>query len=160
MATKASALCGALPSTPCCGCCSCAPRSGTEVFALGWSRIPLGHRSSCTRPPSWLVLHSPSCLCCLPGRPLFPCLLACALVLFGLASRFVVRCPCWCLWLLLSWFWFVLLAWPVFCLVWFVWCSFVLFVSGWFLCFAFCFCWLRLASYWTGKFVFCFHLYN
>ena len=35
MATKASALCGALPSTPCCGCCSCAPRSGTEVFALG-----------------------------------------------------------------------------------------------------------------------------
>ena len=35
MATKASALCGALPSTPCCGCCSCAPRSCTEVFALG-----------------------------------------------------------------------------------------------------------------------------
>ena len=35
MATKASALCGALPSPPCGGCCSCAPRSGTEVFALG-----------------------------------------------------------------------------------------------------------------------------
>ena len=35
MATKASALCGALPSTPCCGCCSCASRSCTEVFALG-----------------------------------------------------------------------------------------------------------------------------
>ena len=35
MATKASALCGALPSTPWCGCCSCAPRSCTEVFALG-----------------------------------------------------------------------------------------------------------------------------
>ena len=34
MATKASALCGALPSPPCCGCCSCAPRCGTEVFAL------------------------------------------------------------------------------------------------------------------------------
>ena len=34
LATKASALCGALPSTPCCGCCSCAPRSVTEVFAL------------------------------------------------------------------------------------------------------------------------------
>ena len=117
MATKASALCGALPSTPCCGCCSCAPRSGTEVFALGWSRIPLGHRSSCTRPPSWLVLHSPSCLCCLPGRPLFPCLLACALVLFGLASRFVVRCPCWCLWLLLSWFWFF--CWRGLFFVWF-----------------------------------------
>ena len=35
MATKASALCGALPSTPCCGCCSCAPRSCTEVFGVG-----------------------------------------------------------------------------------------------------------------------------
>ena len=35
MATKASALCGALPSPPCCGCCSFAPRCGTEVFALG-----------------------------------------------------------------------------------------------------------------------------
>ena len=35
MATKASALCGALPSPPCCGCCSCVPRCGTEVFALG-----------------------------------------------------------------------------------------------------------------------------
>ena len=35
MATKASALCGALPSPPCCGCCTCAPRCGTEVFALG-----------------------------------------------------------------------------------------------------------------------------
>ena len=35
MATKASALCEALPSPPCCGCCSCAPRCGAEVFALG-----------------------------------------------------------------------------------------------------------------------------
>ena len=35
MATKASALCGALPSTPCCGCCSCTPCSGTDIFALG-----------------------------------------------------------------------------------------------------------------------------
>ena len=35
VATKASALCGASPSPPCCGCCSCAPRCGTEVFALG-----------------------------------------------------------------------------------------------------------------------------
>ena len=34
MATKASALCGALPSTPCCGCCSGALLSCTEVFAL------------------------------------------------------------------------------------------------------------------------------
>ena len=35
MATTASALCGALPSPPCWGCCSGAPRSCTEVFALG-----------------------------------------------------------------------------------------------------------------------------
>ena len=35
MATKASALCGALPSPPCSGCCSCATRCGAEVFALG-----------------------------------------------------------------------------------------------------------------------------
>ena len=35
MAAKASALCGASPSTPCCGCCLGAPRSCTEVFALG-----------------------------------------------------------------------------------------------------------------------------
>ena len=35
MATKASALCGALPSPPCCGCCSSASRTCTEVFALG-----------------------------------------------------------------------------------------------------------------------------
>ena len=35
MATKASALCGALPSPPCCGCCSGTSRTCTEVFALG-----------------------------------------------------------------------------------------------------------------------------
>ena len=35
MATKASALCGVLPSTPCCGCCSRALLSCTEVFTLG-----------------------------------------------------------------------------------------------------------------------------
>ena len=35
MTTKASALCGALSSTPCCGCCSGAFLSCTEVFALG-----------------------------------------------------------------------------------------------------------------------------
>ena len=35
MATKASVLCEALLSTPCCGCCSGALPSCTEVFALG-----------------------------------------------------------------------------------------------------------------------------
>ena len=35
MATKASALCGVLPSTPCCGCRSGALLSCAEVFTLG-----------------------------------------------------------------------------------------------------------------------------
>ena len=77
-----------------------------------------------------------------------------ALVLFGLVCP--PRCP-------LSWLVFVAPSFVVlvcfvgvgcFCLVWFVWCFFVLFVSGWFLCFAFCFSWLRLMSYWTGTFVY------
>ena len=55
MATKASALCGVLPSTPCCGCCSGALLSCTEVFALGWSGTPL-----------WtpVELHAPISLAC------------------------------------------------------------------------------------------------
>ena len=78
-----------------------------------------------------------------------------ALVLFGLVCP--PRCPL--SWLVFvapppSWFWFVLLAWPVFCLVGFVWCFFVLVVSGWFLFFASCFCWLHLTSVWTGTFVY------
>ena len=40
MATKASALCGALPSTRCCVCCSGAPPSCTEVFTIGVIQIP------------------------------------------------------------------------------------------------------------------------
>ena len=40
IATKASALCGALPSTPYCGCCSGAFLSCTEVFARAtWGAI-------------------------------------------------------------------------------------------------------------------------
>ena len=52
------------------------------------------------------MLLSPSCLCCLPGRPLFPCLLVSACLLppapslcLVLSARLVVRCPGWCLWL-------------------------------------------------------------
>ena len=40
MATKASALCGAPPSTPCCMCCFGAPPSCTEVFTLWVIQIP------------------------------------------------------------------------------------------------------------------------
>ena len=32
---QASALCGVLPSPPCCGCCSGTSRTCTELFALG-----------------------------------------------------------------------------------------------------------------------------
>ena len=49
---------------------------------------------------------SPSCLCCLPGRPLFPCLLVSACLLppalslwLVLSACLVVRCPGWCFWL-------------------------------------------------------------
>ena len=54
MTTKASALCGALPSTPCCECCSGAFLSCTEVFALGWSGTPLW---------TLLEMHAPEQFC-------------------------------------------------------------------------------------------------
>ena len=44
MATKASALCGAPPSTPCCVCCFGAPPSCTEVFTLSDPDSPSGRR--------------------------------------------------------------------------------------------------------------------
>ena len=153
---------GLLPSTPCCGCCSCAPRSVTEVFALVWSQFTL-------RTP--LKLHTPAFLACaafsllslLPSRASALSFLAGlrlspsprALVLLGFVCP-----PCGPLsWLVLVappsvCFWFVLLAWPDFCFVWFVWCFVVLFVPGWFLCFVFCFWWLLLTSYWTGTLVY------
>ena len=72
MATKASALCGAPPSTPCCGCCFGALPSCTEGFTLVIHpvRTPLE-----LHVPLFLArAASPSCPCCLPGRPLsFPC---------------------------------------------------------------------------------------
>ena len=63
MATKASALCGAPPSTPCCGCCFGALPSCTEGFTLGDPASPI-------RMP--IELHMPLLLgpCCfLPPVP-------------------------------------------------------------------------------------------
>ena len=70
--TKASALCGALPSTQCCVCCSGALPSCTEVFALGWSRTPLRTPLKLHASFSLACAASSSCPCCLPGRPLRP----------------------------------------------------------------------------------------
>ena len=123
-----------------------------------------------------LKLHAPAFLacaafsllsCCLPGRLLFPSLMASACLLppapsfcWALSARLVVLCLGWCLWLLLlcglglsSWrgLFFVLLG--LFCFV-------VLFVPGWFLFFVFCFWWLLLTPFWSGTLVFfCFHLH-
>ena len=108
------------------------------------------------------MLLSPSCLCCLPGRPLFPCLLvpACLLppapslclvfclpallpaVLVGVCgfpSFVVLGCFVGVAWFLFSWVCLVFLC--VGCLC-------------WFLSFASCFCWLRLTSVWTSTFVY------
>ena len=81
--------------------------------------------STSTRPPSWLVLHSPSASAAFPGA----------------------RCPGWCLWLpLLRGFGLFCLAWPVFGFVGFVWCFCVLVVSAGFS--------LLRTSVWTGTFVY------
>ena len=70
--------------------------------------------------------HSPSCLCCLPGRPFSPCLLASACFLplaplFRLvrSARLVVRGPGWCWWLPLL-CGFGLFCWRGLFFVWFV----------------------------------------
>ena len=101
---------------------------------------------------------SPSCLCCLPGRPLFPCFLASACLLPPAPCLvFLVcppRCPLSCLVFVASPpFLFGLLAWPVFGLVWCVWCFLVLIVSVFSLGLAYCSCRLCLTSAWTGALV-------
>ena len=120
-------------------------------------------------PRTPLKLHAPAFLacaafsllsCCLPGRLLFPSLMASACLLppapsfcWALSARLVVLCLGWCLWLLLlcglglsSWrgLFFVLLG-----LFGFV----VLFVPGWFLFFVFSFWWLLLTPFWSGTLV-------
>ena len=106
------------------------------------------------------MLLSPSCLSCLPGRPLFPCLLVSAFLLppapslcLVLFAR-LVRCPGWFFGSLS----FVALDWfvGVACFL-FGWVCLVFLCVGcfWlFLFFASCVCWLRLTSVWTGTFVF------
>ena len=78
--TKALALCGALPSTPCCGCCSGAFLSCTEVFALVIRNPPLDTvRAACAH------LLGPCCF--LPSCPLLP--LACLLCVVAGCVLFV-----------------------------------------------------------------------
>ena len=108
------------------------------------------------------MLLSPSCLCCLPGRQLFPCLLASAslfppapLFCLVLSARLVVRCPGCCVWLP-PFRGFGLFCWRG---LFFVWLGLFgaslccLSLAG-FSVLRFCFCWLRLTSYWTGTFVY------
>ena len=127
LATKASALCGALPSTPCCGCCSCALAPSLRYSP---SCDPV-YPSDTAKAARARLLG----LCCfLPCPAAFPgvcSLLPCwsPLVSFSPRPRFVgfVCPPCGPLsWLVLVappsvCFWFVLLAWPVLWFVWFVW---------------------------------------
>ena len=128
LATKASALCGALPSTPCCGCCSCASRSVTRYSPscdpVYPSDTPKAARARllgfcCFLPPVLLPSRA-SALSFLAGLRLFPS--PRALVLLGFVCP-----PCGPLsWLVLVappsvCFWFVLLAWPVLWFVWFAW---------------------------------------
>ena len=123
MATKASALCGVLPSTPCCGCCSGALLSCTEVFALWVIRNPPQDtvRAACAHllglccflPPVLAAFPGALCLllllafaCCLPPRP---------------CSHLGFHCPhlsCVCFCVL-----FVVLFWPFVVFVWCFWSS-------------------------------------
>ena len=73
MATKASALCGALPSTTCCECCFGALPSCTEVFTFRWSRSPLRTPLELHAPSPRPVLLPPPVLASSPLPPLAPC---------------------------------------------------------------------------------------
>ena len=116
--------CGALPSTPCCGCCLGASLSCTEVFALGWSRTPLRTPLELHAPfflacaaSSLLSLlpsraPSPSC-CCWPPLAVFP------LVPFrplAFTARFAACVSFWVFFVVLFWLLFVVVRFV------FVWC--------------------------------------
>ena len=70
MATKASALCGALPSTPCCKCCSGALPSCTEVFTFARAACALS--SACCFLLLSLLHLLASPFCCWPPPAVFP----------------------------------------------------------------------------------------
>ena len=123
MATKAPALCGALPSPPCCGCCSCA-LAATLRYSLSGDpeslRTPLKPYAATlaraafsllpllpSRASALLVCWSP--LACFPPRPRcgWSCLPASlSVVLVGVCGFPPL------------WFWFGLLAWLGFLLGW------------------------------------------
>ena len=112
MATKASALCGALPSTPCCGCCSgafiClqvirnplwtplelhAPTSSARAAFSPLLRSLAPSPSSCCWPPlafSLVPVHTKAIMAQLSLYLVcFSCVLLVCLVFFGLYSCFV-----------------------------------------------------------------------
>ena len=87
MATKASALCGALPSTPFCKCCSGALPSCTEVFTLARAACALSRPAASSYCPCFLSLPP---LCCWPPPAVFP--RSCPF--FGLLCPCPLRCLC------------------------------------------------------------------
>ena len=128
MATKASALCGAPPSTPCCGCCFGALPSCTEdspwVIQLPCQDAARAAcatllRPCCFLPLSLLPSRAPSLFsllastCCLPCpfRLLASFAVLAAVVFFGLLFGAPLRRPfvvCVGVVLVLVVFWFVL----------------------------------------------------
>ena len=158
---KASALCGTLPSPPCCGCCSCALRLRHWGIRPRVIQNPLR---------TLLKLYAPTLACAafsllplLPSRASALSLFAGlrlpssprALLWLVLSARLVVRCPGWCFWLPLL-RGFGLVCWRGLVFVWLGLSGFSVcwLVSGCFLFFASCVCWLRPTSVWTGTFVY------
>ena len=112
MAIKASALCGAPPSTPCCECCFGAPPSCTEVFTFMVIQIPPqdAARAACA------LLLGPCCFlpsvlaafpgalsvcCCWPPPSAFPLFLVRSLASSARFAAFV----CFGLWFGAPLFW-------------------------------------------------------
>ena len=167
MATKASALCGALPSPPCCGCCSCALAAALRYLPSGDPESPLNTAKA---------VRAYLGLCCLllPASAAFPGVRSFlfaglrlpasprALAVFG--PCLVVLCPGRCFWppLLCG---FGLVGWRG--LVFFAWVGWsgfpcVVVVSC---CFLLCSCASRLLALpdvsldWDIR-IFCFHLHH